>query len=153
MKLLQSVGIAFVVEEKLLDAVTGLSGSGPAFVYVVIEAMADGGVLAGLPRNIAVKLAAQTVYGAAKTVLESNAHPCDHEGYGRIPSGNDHRGLIGAGTIRCPRSIHRSGRGRDEEIEGARREELSGTAPAKLKLINNRWRVGHRPSPSGEFGV
>jgi len=94
MKLLQSVGIAFVVEEKLLDAVTGLSGSGPAFVYVVIEAMADGGVLAGLPRNIAVKLAAQTVYGAAKTVLDSNAHPAIMKDMVASPAGTTIEGLL-----------------------------------------------------------
>ena len=94
MKLLQSVGIAFVVEEKLLDAVTGLSGSGPAFVYVVIEAMADGGVLAGLPRNIAVKLAAQTVFGAAKTVLDSNAHPAIMKDMVASPAGTTIEGLL-----------------------------------------------------------
>ncbi len=94
MKILQSVGIAFVVEEKLLDAVTGLSGSGPAFVYVVIEAMADGGVLAGLPRNIAVKLAAQTVLGAAKTVLDSNAHPAMMKDMVASPAGTTIEGLL-----------------------------------------------------------
>jgi pyrroline-5-carboxylate reductase len=94
MKLLQSVGIAFVVEEKLLDAVTGLSGSGPAFVYVVIEAMADGGVLAGLPRNIALKLAAQTVFGAAKTVLDSNAHPAIMKDIVASPAGTTIEGLL-----------------------------------------------------------
>jgi pyrroline-5-carboxylate reductase len=75
MRILQSVGIAFPVEEKLLDAVTGLSGSGPAYIYMVIEAMADGGVLAGLPRDVALKLAAQTVVGAGKTILATGQHP------------------------------------------------------------------------------
>lgn len=73
--LLGSVGLAVELPESLMDAVTGLSGSGPAFVYVMIEAMADGGVRAGLPRAEALKLAAQTVLGAAAMVLETGIHP------------------------------------------------------------------------------
>jgi pyrroline-5-carboxylate reductase len=73
--LLESVGVAFEVDERLLDAVTGLSGSGPAFVYMVIEALSDGGVRMGLPRAIATQLAAQTVQGAAAMVLASQEHP------------------------------------------------------------------------------
>lgn len=73
--LLGSVGLAVELPESLMDAVTGLSGSGPAFVYVMIEAMADGGVQSGLPRAEALKLAAQTVLGAAAMVLETGMHP------------------------------------------------------------------------------
>lgn len=73
--MLETVGVAVQVEEKLLDAVTGLSGSGPAYVYQIIEAMSDGGVRVGLPRDIATKLAAQTVLGAATMVLETGQHP------------------------------------------------------------------------------
>jgi pyrroline-5-carboxylate reductase len=74
-KVFGSVGIAVLVKESLLDAVTGLSGSGPAYVYTIIEALADGGVLMGLPRDLALRLAAQTVAGSAEMVLQSNQHP------------------------------------------------------------------------------
>jgi pyrroline-5-carboxylate reductase len=74
-KLLGAVGTADEVAEKLLDAVTGLSGSGPAYIYTVIEALADGGVLMGLPRAAALRLAAQTVTGAAQMVLQTGKHP------------------------------------------------------------------------------
>ncbi len=71
----RSVGKAIVLPEEQLDAVTGLSGSGPAYIYMVIEALADGGVRAGLPRTAAMELAAQTVRGAAGMVLHSGEHP------------------------------------------------------------------------------
>lgn len=73
--ILGAVGGASEVTETLLDAVTGLSGSGPAYVYTVIEALADGGVLMGLPRAAALQLAAQTVAGAAQMVLQTGEHP------------------------------------------------------------------------------
>lgn len=70
-----AVGLVVTLPETALDAVTGLSGSGPVYIYMAIEAMIDGGVKMGIPRAIAAKLAAQTVFGAAKLVLETGKHP------------------------------------------------------------------------------
>ena len=69
------MGRTLVLEEGYFDAVTGLSASGPAFVYIIIEALAEGGVKAGLPRNVATELAAQACYGASSMVLDTAAHP------------------------------------------------------------------------------
>ena len=74
-KLLAAVGVASEVGEHLLDAVTGLSGSGPAYIYTIIEALSDGGVHMGLPRTIATELAVQTVRGAAEMVSSTSQHP------------------------------------------------------------------------------
>ena len=74
-QLLEGVGVAFCVPEQQLDAVTGLSGSGPAYVFMMLEAMADGGVRMGLPRAVAIQLAAHTLQGAAALQIETGDHP------------------------------------------------------------------------------
>lgn len=74
-RLLKSVGRCFLVRESLMDAVTGLSGSGPAYAFLIIEALADAGVREGLPRDVALTLAAQTLRGAAEMVLTTGEHP------------------------------------------------------------------------------
>ena len=91
--ILNSFGVGLAVEEKYLDAVTGLSGSGPAYVFLFMEALADGGVQVGLSRDVALKLAMQTVYGAARMALESNKHLSELKDEVTSPGGTTIAGL------------------------------------------------------------
>ncbi|MFI5370449.1 MAG: pyrroline-5-carboxylate reductase [Candidatus Eisenbacteria bacterium] len=89
-----AVGRTIVLDERHLDAVTGLSASGPAFLYIVIESLADGGVKVGLPRDVAIELAAQTVLGAGAMVLETGEHPARLKDAVTTPSGTTIDGIL-----------------------------------------------------------
>ncbi len=92
-RIFNAVGRAVVVSDDMMDAVTGLSGSGPAYVFALIEALSDGGVLVGLTRQMATTLAAQTVLGAAKMVLETGKHPGELKDMVTSPAGTTIAGM------------------------------------------------------------
>lgn len=92
-RLLEAVGTCHEVPENMLDPITALSGSGPAYVYVIIEALADGGVKMGLPRDLSYSLAAQTVLGSGKMVLETKLHPAILKDNVTSPGGSTAAGL------------------------------------------------------------
>ena len=103
MRIFEAIGTAVVVAEELMDAVTGLSGSGPAYFFQFIEAMADAGVRAGLMRPVALKLAAQTCLGAAQLVLETGDHPAVLKDQVTSPAGTTIEGLrvLEQGAVRA----------------------------------------------------
>lgn len=92
-QLLQSIGTCEEVAEYQMDAITALSGSGPAYVFVMIEALADGGVRMGLPRDLAYRLASQTVLGSGQLVRDSNRHPGQLKDDVTSPAGSTAAGL------------------------------------------------------------
>jgi pyrroline-5-carboxylate reductase len=93
-KIFDAIGRSLIVDEKHMDAVTGLSASGPAFVYIIIESLIEGGVKVGLPRDIATLLAAQMVHGAANMVLETGEHPAKLKDIVTTPAGCTVDGLL-----------------------------------------------------------
>jgi pyrroline-5-carboxylate reductase len=103
MALFQAVGRSAVVDESVMDVATGLSGSGPAYVMLVLEALADGAVRLGMPRETAVLLAAQTLFGAAKLQLETGRHPAELRDMVTSPGGTTAAGLhaLEAGGLRA----------------------------------------------------
>lgn len=118
--ILEATGRAVFVDEALMDAVTGLSGSGPAYVFTVIESLADGGVAEGLPRAVALELAAQTVLGAAKLMLETGEHPAALRDRVISPAGTTAEGM-GVLEARGVRSAFR-----EAVRQAARRSRLLG---------------------------
>lgn len=102
-RIFNCVGLTVEVPESLMDAVTGLSGSGPAYVFLLLEALADGGVMMGLPRDLALKLAAQTMMGAARMVLETGIAPALLKEKVTTPGGTTIHGLyrLEAGGVRA----------------------------------------------------
>ncbi len=117
LRLLAAAGRVVRIDEAAMDAATGLSGSGPAYIFVLIEALADGGVTAGLPRDAALQLAAQTVLGAAKMVLETGRHPAELKDMVTTPAGTtvaglaalEHAGFRGALIAAVAAAAKRSG--------------------------------------------
>jgi pyrroline-5-carboxylate reductase len=122
-----SVGISVVLEEALLDAVTGLSGSGPAYIFLIIEALSDAGVKVGLHRESAQRLAAQTVLGSAKLLIETGEHPGRLKDMVTSPGGTAIAGLhtLEAGGLRTTLiNAVESATARSKELGEILREKL-----------------------------
>ena len=120
--LFSEIGRSLVLDEKYFDAVTGLSASGPAFIYIVIEAMAEGGVKLGLPRAVATELAAQTCLGAGHMVVEKGAHPALLKDEVTTPAGCTIDGILkleeGGLRVTLIKAIVEAGRRAKELVDG-----------------------------------
>lgn len=140
-RIFESVGKVVVVEERLIDTVTGLSGSGPAYVYVMIEALADGGVKMGLSRQVAQLLAAQTVLGAARMVIESGEHPGTLKDRVASPGGTTIAGLhsLEQGQLRATLmdAVEASAR-RSQELAGRDSEKVATTRSSPSRIRRKR---------------
>jgi pyrroline-5-carboxylate reductase len=115
------VGRTVVVDEVHLDAVTGLSGSGPAYIFLIIDALADAGVKVGLSRDVALELAAQTVMGSAQLLLQTGEHPGKLKDQVTSPGGTAIAGLAHARGGRPPHDADHRGRDRHAPLQGAGR--------------------------------
>jgi pyrroline-5-carboxylate reductase len=136
-ELMEGVGRVLWLDESLMDAVTGLSGSGPAYVYLFIEALADGGVKAGLPRQVALDLAIQTVWGAARMAAETGQHPAELKDQVATPAGTTIAGLavLEEAAFRSAvwRAVEAGARRSAELAERGAAPGSSGGGPAKRK--------------------
>jgi pyrroline-5-carboxylate reductase len=144
LEIFSAVGRAVVVDEKLMDAVTGLSGSGPAFVFTVIEALSDAGVKVGIPRPLALELAAQTVFGSAKMVLETKEHPAKLRDMVTSPGGTTIAGMheLEKGKLRAVLM---------NAVEAAtnRSKELGGKTVSEPKVRGGRKKVVRKAAKKG----
>ena len=120
--LFSRIGRSLVLDEKYFDAVTGLSASGPAFIYIVIEAMAEGGVKLGLPRSVATELAAQTCLGAGRMVVDTSSHPALLKDEVTTPAGCTIDGILkleeGGLRVTLIKAIVEAGRRAQELVDG-----------------------------------
>ena len=120
-QIFEAVGRAVVLDEEMMDAVTGLSGSGPAYIALVVEALADGGVRVGLDRKTAMTLAMQTVLGTARLLIDTGMHPGAAQGHGQLARRHHDRRHPHAGGGRPPAHADRRGGAGDPALARARR--------------------------------
>ena len=138
-RLFEATGRVVVLDESLLDAVTGLSGSGPAYVMLIIEALADGGVKLGLHRDTALLLAAQTVFGSAKLLLETGEHPGRLKDMVHQPRRHRHRRPAHAGGGWAADDADQRGGKRDQAVDRARRKNGRTATEEPAAALKARW--------------
>ena len=147
-EIFSSMGRTVVVDEKHMDAITGLSGSGPAYVYMIIESLAEGGVKMGLPRELSTELSAQTLLGAASLVLQTGEHPAKLKDMVTTPAGCTIDGLMeleeGGLRVTLIKAVVRAAHRAKQLVEGHefvvvdwRFELLELQAPITLCAVKN----------------